>query len=114
MGVGYGHMSLGNMEESGAALDEAIAFGERAQHDFLRSLSMSMKGLQLFVCDALDAGFDLLTQARRIQTRIGDDEGVYRLINQTHNSKLVARCSGRDLTNRQHAQQQEPRAALAK
>lgn len=75
MGAGYGHMSLGNMEESGAALDEAIAFGERAQHDFLRSLSMSMKGLQLFVCDAIDAGFDLLTQARRIQTRIGDDEG---------------------------------------
>lgn len=75
MGVGYGYMSVGHMEESGAALDEAIAFGERAQHDFLRSFAMSMKGLQLFVCDAIDAGFDLLTQARRIQTRIGDDEG---------------------------------------
>jgi hypothetical protein len=34
-----------------------------------------MKGLQLFVCGTLDAGFALLTQARTIQTRIGDDEG---------------------------------------
>jgi non-specific serine/threonine protein kinase len=75
MCAGYGHMSLGHMEESGAALDEAIACGERAQHDFLLSLSMSMKGLQLFVCGALDAGFALVTDARKMQVRIGDDEG---------------------------------------
>jgi len=75
MCVGYGQMSLGKMEESGAALDEAIAYGQRAHHDFLLSMSMSMKGLQLFVCGALDAGFALVTEARRIQMRIGDDEG---------------------------------------
>jgi tetratricopeptide (TPR) repeat protein len=75
MCAGYGHMSLGQMEESGAALDEAIVFGQRAQHDFLLSLSMSMKGLQLFVCGGLDAGFALVTAARKVQVRIGDDEG---------------------------------------
>ena len=75
MCAGYGHMSLGHMEESGAALDDAIVFGQRAHHDFLLSLSMSMKGLQLFVCGALDAGFALITEARKVQMRIGDDEG---------------------------------------
>lgn len=75
MCVGYGHMSNGRMEESGVALDEAIAYSERAHHDFLLSLSMSMKGLQLFVSGALEAGFELLSQARKIQTRIGDYEG---------------------------------------
>jgi non-specific serine/threonine protein kinase len=75
MGVGYGHMCNGRMEDSGAALDEAIALSQRAQNEFLLSRSLSMKGLQLFVCGTLDAGFALLTQARTIQTRIGDDEG---------------------------------------
>ncbi|WP_373067231.1 tetratricopeptide repeat protein, partial [Gemmatimonas sp.] len=43
--------------------------------DFLLSLSMSMKGLQQFVSGSADVGFELLTQARKIQTRIGDFEG---------------------------------------
>lgn len=75
MCVGYGHMSVGRMEESGLALDAAIVCSRRRDLDFLLSLSMSMKGLQLFVSGSLDAGFDLVTQARRIQTRIGDYEG---------------------------------------
>ncbi|QJR34293.1 protein kinase domain-containing protein [Gemmatimonas groenlandica] len=75
MCVGYGHLSSGRMDESGRALDEAIAVSQRAQHDFLLSLSMSMKGLLLFISGALDAGFEMLTDARRIQTRIGDYEG---------------------------------------
>lgn len=75
MCVGYGHMSVGRMEESGVALDAAIECSRRRDLDFLLSLSMSMKGLQLFVSGSLDAGFDLVTQARRIQTRIGDYEG---------------------------------------
>jgi tetratricopeptide (TPR) repeat protein len=75
MCVGYGHMSNGRMEESGVALDTAITCSQSSGHEFLLALSMTMKGLQLFVMGALDAGFDLLTQARRIQTRIGDFEG---------------------------------------
>ena len=75
MCVGYGHMSVGRMEESGVALDEAMAISERTGLDFLLSLSMSMKGLQQFVCGSADVGFGLLTQARKIQTRIGDFEG---------------------------------------
>ena len=75
MCVGYGHMSTGSMEESGVALDEAIALSERRGLDFMLALSMSMKGLQLFVTGAADAGFAMLTEARRIQTRIGDYEG---------------------------------------
>ncbi|WP_373067759.1 protein kinase domain-containing protein, partial [Gemmatimonas sp.] len=75
MCVGYGHMSDGRMEESGVALDEAMAISERPGLDFLLSLSMSMKGLQQFVSGSADVGFELLTQARKIQTRIGDFEG---------------------------------------
>ena len=75
MCVGYGYMSTGRMEESGVALDEAMVYSERRGLDFMLALSMSMKGLQLFVMGALDAGFALVTQARQIQTRIGDYEG---------------------------------------
>ncbi len=73
--VGYGHMSVGRMEESGVALDEAMAYSEKHDLDFLLALSMSMKGLQQFLIGLADAGFALVTQARRIQTRIGDYEG---------------------------------------
>jgi tetratricopeptide (TPR) repeat protein len=75
MCVGYGHMSNGRMEESGVALDSAIASSQGHRLEFLLALSMTMKGLQLFVMGSLDAGFELLTQARKIQTRIGDFEG---------------------------------------
>ncbi|WP_411279540.1 protein kinase domain-containing protein [Gemmatimonas sp.] len=73
--VGYGHMSVGRMEESGVALDEAMAYSEKRDLDFLLALSMSMKGLQQFLIGLADAGFGLVTQARTIQTRIGDFEG---------------------------------------
>jgi len=73
--VGYGHMSVGRLEESGVALDEAMAYSEKRDLDFLLALSMSMKGLQQFLIGSADAGFALVTQARKIQTRIGDYEG---------------------------------------
>ncbi len=73
--VGYGHMSVGRMDESGVALDEAIAYSEQRDLDFLLALAMSMKGLQQFLIGSADIGFALVTQARRIQTRIGDFEG---------------------------------------
>jgi non-specific serine/threonine protein kinase len=75
MGVGYCHLSLGRMEEAGAALDQAIACSARIGFDFVHALSMALKGIQLSATGNLDAGIALAERARLIHVRMGDHEG---------------------------------------
>jgi tetratricopeptide (TPR) repeat protein len=75
MGVGYSCLSLGRMEDSGAALDEAIARSAGGVSDFLQALSMSIKGMLRFVTGDLESGMALVEEARRIQERLNDREG---------------------------------------
>jgi tetratricopeptide (TPR) repeat protein len=74
MGMGYCHLSMGQMADAGAALDDAIA-RSRGVSDFLLGLSMALKGMLLFATGNLDAGMALVHDARRIQERIDDHEG---------------------------------------
>ncbi len=75
MGVGYCCLSLGRMEDAGAALDEAIARSAGGVCDFLQAISMTIKGMLLFVTGGLEAGMVLVEEARRIQERLNDREG---------------------------------------
>jgi tetratricopeptide (TPR) repeat protein len=75
MGVGYCSLSLGRMEDAGAALDEAIARSAGGVSDFLQALSMSIKGMLRFVTGDLESGIALVEEARRIQERLNDHEG---------------------------------------
>ncbi|MFN0152641.1 MAG: protein kinase domain-containing protein [bacterium] len=76
MGVGYCNLSLGNMDEARAALDEGIARSAGGVADFIHALSMSIKGMLLFVTGDLDSGVALVEQARRIHERMNDREGL--------------------------------------
>ena len=75
MGVGYCCLSLGRMEDAGAALDEAMARSAGGVCDFLQAISMTIKGMLLFVTGGLEAGMVLIEEARRIQERLNDREG---------------------------------------
>jgi len=74
MGMGYCHLSMGQMADAETALDDAIA-RSRGVSDFVLELSMTLKGLLLFATGNVDAGMELVHDARRIQQRIGDYEG---------------------------------------
>ena len=75
MGVGYCCLSLGRMEDAGAALDEAMARSAGGVCDFVQAISMTIKGMLLFVTGGLEAGVVLIEEARRIQERLNDREG---------------------------------------
>ena len=75
MGVGYCCLSLGRMEESRAALDESIARSAGGVSDFVHALSLTLKGMLLFVTGDLASGMALIEEARRIQERLNDCEG---------------------------------------
>jgi predicted ATPase len=75
MGVGYCHLSVGRMDEARAALDEAIARSGVGVSDFIHALAKTIKGMLLFATGDLDAGMELVQQARRVQERLGDYEG---------------------------------------
>ncbi len=75
MGVGYCNLSLGRMEEAGAALDEAIARSANGVFDFMHALAMSIKGMLLFATGNLEAGMAVVEQARSIHVRMNDHEG---------------------------------------
>ncbi|MBA2259347.1 MAG: hypothetical protein H0W18_10650, partial [Acidobacteria bacterium] len=75
MGVGYCSLSLGRMEDSGAALDEAIARSAGGVCDFLQAISMTIKGMLRFVTGDPESGMALIEEARRIQERLNDREG---------------------------------------
>ena len=70
MGIGYCCLSLGRMEDAGAALDEAIARSAGGVSDFLHALSLTIKGMLRFVTGDLESGMALIEEARRIQARL--------------------------------------------
>ena len=73
MFIGYGHLHGGKMDESRAALDEAM---ERSSgvSEFNLTLAMAVKGMLLFATGDVDAGMSLVLDSRRIQERNGDYE----------------------------------------
>ena len=75
MGVGYCCLSLGRMDDAAAALDEAMARSAGGVCDFLQAISMTLRGVLLFVTGDLEAGMVLIEKARRIQERLSDREG---------------------------------------
>ena len=75
LGVGYCCLSLGRMEDAGAALDEAMARSAGGVCAFVQELAMTLKGMLLFVTGELEAGVLLIEAARRIQERLNDREG---------------------------------------
>ena len=75
MGVGYCNLSLGRMEDAGAALDEAIVRSKGGVSNFVLALGMTIKGMLRFVTGDLASGIALVEDARRIQERINDREG---------------------------------------
>ncbi len=72
-GVGYCNLSLGRMEASRVALDDAIARCT-GRFDFVLSLALSLKGMLLFANRELDAGMALVIEAKRASARLTDDE----------------------------------------
>ncbi|MCG6954628.1 MAG: protein kinase [Gemmatimonadetes bacterium] len=72
---GYIHLSTGRMEEAGSALDDAISRATASGTEFIQALAMSIKGMLLFLGGDLEAGWETVEAARRIQIRIGDYEG---------------------------------------
>jgi len=75
MGAGYCHLHDGRMEEARAALDEAIARSAGGVSDFIHGVSLSIKGMLLFVTGDLEAGMASVEQARAIHARLNDNEG---------------------------------------
>ena len=75
VGVGYCCLSLGRMDDAAAALDEAMARSAGGVCDFLQAISMTLKGMLLFVTGDLEGGMVLIEKARRIQERLSDREG---------------------------------------
>jgi tetratricopeptide (TPR) repeat protein len=75
MGVGYCNLSLGRMDESAAALDEAIARSGGGVCEFIHGLSKAIKGMLLFATGRLDAGITLVEEAIQIARRLDDREG---------------------------------------
>lgn len=62
MGMGYCLLSLGRPDEAAAALDDAIA-RSRGGDDFMLALSMTIKGMVLFVTRDLSGGMALVEEA---------------------------------------------------
>jgi non-specific serine/threonine protein kinase len=75
MGVGYCDLSLGRIDDSAAALDEAIARSAGGVSDFVHAFSLSIKGMLRFVSGDLESGMALVEAARRIHDRLEDREG---------------------------------------
>jgi non-specific serine/threonine protein kinase len=75
MGMGYCHLHGGRMAEARAALDDSITRSADGVCDFIRALSMTLKGMLVATTGELEAGMTLIGQARRIQERLDDCEG---------------------------------------
>ena len=75
MGVGYCHLSLGQMDEARAALDEAIARSAANGFEFMHALAKSLKGMLLSSTGNLESGMALVEEARQMHARMHDHEG---------------------------------------
>ena len=74
-GVGYSLLGLGQFEEAGPPLAEALVRTQRSGNEFLHGLALTIHGMQKFLTGDPDGGMAQVERARRIQTRIGDCEG---------------------------------------
>jgi len=72
---GYCHLNEGRMEEAGTMFEDAIERSAGGVSDFIHALSLSLKGLMLFLAGDVQAGVALTLKARKIQERLGDCEG---------------------------------------
>lgn len=72
---GYCHLNEGRIEEAGTMFEEALERSASGVSDFIHALSMSIKGMLLFLSGDVEAGVTLTLEARKIQERLGDCEG---------------------------------------
>ena len=72
---GYCHLNQGRMDKAQAACDEALERSAGGVNEFIHALSMSLKGMALFLQGDIDGGMVLAEKARVIQERLGDREG---------------------------------------
>lgn len=75
MMVAYADLGMGRMEESRAAIDEAIQRSANDVAEFIHGISHSIKGMLLFVTGDLEAGIATVEKARAISNRLDDHEG---------------------------------------
>ncbi len=75
MGVGYCNLSLGQIEASAAALDEAITRSESTGRGLIRGITFAMKGILLYATGDIEGGMAMVERARRIHERDDDHEG---------------------------------------
>ena len=74
MFAGYRHLHGGQVDESRAALDEAIERSTGGVSEFNMTLAMTIKGMLLFATGDVDAGIALIEESRVSQVRRGDYE----------------------------------------
>jgi predicted ATPase len=72
---GYCHLNEGRMDEARATIDEAIERSSGGVNEFIHALSMSLKGMMLFLTGDVEAGMALTLDGLKIQERLGDCEG---------------------------------------
>ncbi len=75
MGVGYCNLSLGQIEASAAALDEAITRTESADGGLIRGITFTLKGMLRYSMGDVEGGMAMVERARRIHERDDDHEG---------------------------------------
>jgi predicted ATPase/tRNA A-37 threonylcarbamoyl transferase component Bud32 len=75
MGVGYCNLSLGQIDDATAALDEAIARSAGGVSDFIHGLSKAIKSMLLFSTGRLDQGIALVEEAIQLHASFDDHEG---------------------------------------
>ncbi len=75
MGVGYSNLSLGQIEASSAALEEAIALSENPGTGLVRGIAVALKGMLHYATGDLETGIANVERAIRIHERDDDHEG---------------------------------------
>ena len=73
--VGYVCLSTGRIEEATAALEASRSRAASAGYPFIHALALTLLGMLRFVTGDAVGGEQLVVEARRIQTTIGDCEG---------------------------------------
>jgi predicted ATPase len=75
MALAYVTMSVGDMDTATAALETSIRLGRDADVQMALTLSLAFLGFIRFLAGDMDGGKQLIAEARRIQTDVGDYEG---------------------------------------
>ena len=74
MFIGYCHLHCGRMDESRAALDDAIERSAGGVNEFNMAIAMAMKGMLLFATGDVDAGMAVVEESRVAQEGKGNCE----------------------------------------